>query len=66
MISTASSALEVDADFSEVIGGVDWGYTNPTAAVVFGVDGDGAPGSSTSSISAAPRWRRRCCPRCST
>jgi hypothetical protein len=23
-----------------VIGGVDWGYTNPTAAVVFGLDGE--------------------------
>ncbi|HEV2236398.1 MAG TPA: hypothetical protein VGR57_07015, partial [Ktedonobacterales bacterium] len=23
-----------------VVGGVDWGYTNPTAAVVFGLDGD--------------------------
>ncbi len=27
--------------FARVIGGVDWGYTNPTAAVVFGLDGDG-------------------------
>ncbi|HEX6818438.1 MAG TPA: hypothetical protein VF120_08690, partial [Ktedonobacterales bacterium] len=27
--------------WKEVIGGVDWGYTNPTAAVVFGLDGDG-------------------------
>jgi hypothetical protein len=25
--------------FSRVISGVDWGYTNPTAAVVFGLDG---------------------------
>jgi phage terminase large subunit-like protein len=29
-----------DKTFSRVIGGVDWGYTNPTAAVVFGIDGD--------------------------
>jgi hypothetical protein len=27
-------------DFARVIGGVDWGYTNPAAAVVFGLDGD--------------------------
>jgi hypothetical protein len=27
--------------WQEVIGGVDWGYTNPAAAVVFGLDGDG-------------------------
>lgn len=26
--------------FVRVIGGVDWGYTNPAAAVVFGLDGD--------------------------
>jgi phage terminase large subunit-like protein len=26
--------------FTRVIGGVDWGYTNPTAALVFGLDGD--------------------------
>ncbi len=26
--------------FADVLGGVDWGYTNPTAAVVFGLDGD--------------------------
>ncbi len=26
--------------FPRVIGGVDWGYTNPTAALVFGIDGD--------------------------
>src|SRR5258705_209708 len=26
--------------FARVIGGVDWGYTNPTAAAVFGLDGD--------------------------
>jgi hypothetical protein len=26
--------------FSRVIGGVDWGYTNPTATVIFGIDGD--------------------------
>jgi hypothetical protein len=29
------------APFVTVIGGVDWGYTNPTAAVIFGLDGDG-------------------------
>jgi hypothetical protein len=27
-------------DFARVIGGVDWGYTNPCAAAVFGLDGD--------------------------
>jgi len=27
--------------WARVIGGVDWGYTNPTAGLVFGVDGDG-------------------------
>jgi hypothetical protein len=26
--------------FARVIGGVDWGYTNPAAALVFGLDGD--------------------------
>ena len=26
--------------FARVIGGVDWGSTNPTAAVIFGLDGD--------------------------
>jgi phage terminase large subunit-like protein len=26
--------------FQRVIGGVDWGYTNPAAALVFGLDGD--------------------------
>jgi len=26
--------------YARVIGGVDWGYTNPTAAVIFGLDGD--------------------------
>ncbi|HEY7092055.1 MAG TPA: phage terminase large subunit [Ktedonobacterales bacterium] len=26
--------------FSRVIGGVDWGYTNPTAAAIFGIDQD--------------------------
>jgi phage terminase large subunit-like protein len=29
------------ADFRSVVGGIDWGYTNPAAAVVFGLDGDG-------------------------
>ncbi|HEX9058520.1 MAG TPA: phage terminase large subunit [Ktedonobacterales bacterium] len=28
------------ATFARVIGGVDWGYTNPAAALVFGLDGD--------------------------
>jgi len=28
------------ADFSRVVGGIDWGYTNPTALLVFGLDGD--------------------------
>ncbi len=27
--------------FAQVIGGVDWGYTNPAVALVFGLDGDG-------------------------
>ena len=27
--------------WAEVIGGVDWGFTNPSAALVFGLDGDG-------------------------
>ena len=26
--------------FSQVIGGLDWGYTNPAAALIFGLDGD--------------------------
>lgn len=26
--------------FSRVIGGIDWGYTNPAVALVFGLDGD--------------------------
>ncbi|HLJ80029.1 MAG TPA: terminase family protein, partial [Ktedonobacterales bacterium] len=30
-----------DAAWSDVIGGIDWGYANPTAALVFGLDGDG-------------------------
>ncbi|WIG60491.1 MAG: hypothetical protein OJF49_003239 [Ktedonobacterales bacterium] len=28
-------------EFRSVVGGIDWGYTNPAAAVVFGLDGDG-------------------------
>ena len=28
------------AAWADVIGGVDWGYTNPAAAVLFGLDGD--------------------------
>ncbi|HEX9037322.1 MAG TPA: terminase family protein [Ktedonobacterales bacterium] len=27
--------------WARVVGGVDWGYTHPTAGLVFGVDGDG-------------------------
>ena len=30
------------APWARVIGGVDWGYTNPSAALVFARDGDGA------------------------
>jgi len=26
--------------FTQVVGGVDWGYTNPAVALVFGLDGD--------------------------
>jgi phage terminase large subunit-like protein len=33
-------APEPGQRFASVIGGVDWGYTNPTAAVVFGLDGE--------------------------
>jgi phage terminase large subunit-like protein len=29
-----------DGDYGRVIGGIDWGYTNPTALLVFGLDGD--------------------------
>ncbi len=29
------------ARWQRVIGGVDWGYTNPSAALVFALDGDG-------------------------
>ena len=28
------------SDFASVIGGIDWGYTNPAALLVFGLDGD--------------------------
>jgi hypothetical protein len=35
---SASSALNL---WKAVIGGIDWGYSNPAAAVVFGIDGDG-------------------------
>ena len=31
---------EPDAMWADVVGGVDWGYTNPAAALVFGLDGD--------------------------
>jgi phage terminase large subunit-like protein len=34
-------APDPGAIFPRVIGGLDWGYTNPTAALVFGLDGDG-------------------------
>ncbi len=30
-----------DAVWADVIGGIDWGYANPAAVVVFGLDGDG-------------------------
>ena len=29
-----------DPHWSEIIGGIDWGYTNPSAALVFALDGD--------------------------
>lgn len=35
-------AVRGDAPWARVIGGVDWGYTNPSAALVFARDGDGA------------------------
>ncbi len=35
-------ALRGDTPWARVIGGVDWGYTNPSAALVFARDGDGA------------------------
>jgi hypothetical protein len=31
---------KAESPFPRVIGGVDWGYTNPAAALVFGLDGD--------------------------
>jgi len=31
---------EPERRFGRVIGGIDWGYTNPTAACIFGLDGD--------------------------
>lgn len=34
-------AAPPDKTFDRVIGGVDWGFHNPVAAVVFGLDGDG-------------------------
>ncbi len=36
--SPPSSALKI---WKAVIGGIDWGYSNPAAALVFGLDGDG-------------------------
>jgi hypothetical protein len=41
-LMAAGSGLAVNgwSDFKRVIGGIDWGYTNPTAAVVFGLDSD--------------------------
>jgi phage terminase large subunit len=32
---------EAGQTFSRVVGGVDWGYTNPSAVCVFGLDSDG-------------------------
>lgn len=29
-----------EIEWADVIGGIDWGYTNPAAALVFGLDGD--------------------------
>jgi hypothetical protein len=34
-------AAPEDKQFARVIGGVDWGYTNPAVGLVFGIDGDG-------------------------
>ncbi|HST87259.1 MAG TPA: phage terminase large subunit [Ktedonobacterales bacterium] len=34
-------APDAGKGWKDVIGGVDWGYTHPSAALVFGVDGDG-------------------------
>lgn len=33
-------AAPAQRQWARVIGGIDWGYTNPAAAVVFGLDGD--------------------------
>ncbi len=38
----AQGGRGVAAHWSRVIGGIDWGYTNPAAALVFARDGDGA------------------------
>ena len=34
-------AAPPETAFGRVVGGIDWGYHNPVAAVVFGLDGDG-------------------------
>ena len=39
--SAEGKGLGDEDPFSTVIGGIDWGYTNPAAALVFGIDGDG-------------------------
>ncbi len=47
-----------------IIGGVDWGYTNPTAALVFGLDGDDRAWQLDEYLPAARRAGcSRCCPR---
>lgn len=38
---THVQAAPTSKRFTTVIGGVDWGYTNPTVALVAGIDGDG-------------------------
>ena len=38
---TVHVASEIPESFHKVVGAVDWGYTNPCAVVVVGVDGDG-------------------------
>jgi hypothetical protein len=38
--AASASAVNGWSEFKRVIGAIDWGYTNPTAAVVFGLDAD--------------------------